>query len=62
MSILVDKICCKDAHQEIDNIWYIAKPLKIKSIKNFLRNIKDSFRVLSGKSFAVHYKSDENEK
>lgn len=63
MSILLDKLL-KEADtsttvQTKDLKWYIAKPLTFYSIKSFFNRLKDSIRVLLGKSFAVHYKQDE---
>lgn len=45
--------------EEIDGKLYYAKPSKYRNYKLKYR-IKDAIRVLCGKSFAVHYKSDEN--
>jgi hypothetical protein len=63
MSILLDKLL-KEADvsttaQEKNLKWYIAKPLPFYSLKTKLKRIKDGLRVVSGKSFAVHYKEDE---
>jgi hypothetical protein len=63
MSILIDKF-----YKEADNSnlsqakdlkWYLAKPIPFKSLKTTLKRIGDGFRVINGKSFAVHYKQDE---
>jgi len=63
MSILIDKL-----YKEADNSnlsqakdlkWYLAKPTPFKSLKITLKRIGDGFRVINGKSFAVHYKQDE---
>lgn len=63
MSILLDKLL-KEADtstttQVKDLKWYIAKPLPFYSLKTKIQRIKDGLRVVSGKSFAVHYKEDE---
>ena len=63
MSILIDKLL-KEANTNItaqakDLKWYLAKPVPFKSLKTTLKRIKDGFRVINGKSFAVHYKVDE---
>jgi hypothetical protein len=39
--------------------WYIAKPLKSGSILSKLMKVYSAWLVLTGKSFAVHYKEDE---
>ncbi len=57
MSKLIDTIN-NDNQAEINGRWYIAKPHGILFIR--LR-IKDAWRILLGKSIAVHYKEDENE-
>jgi hypothetical protein len=63
MSILLDKLI-KELNTSItsqakDLKWYLAKPTPFKSIKTTLNRIKDGFKVINGKSFAVHYKQDE---
>jgi hypothetical protein len=63
MSILIDKFY-KEADnsnlsQSKDLKWYLAKPIPFKSLKTTLKRIGDGFRVINGKSFAVHYKQDE---
>ncbi len=63
MSILLDKLL-KEADtsttaQAKDLKWYISKPLPFYSLTTKLQRIKDGFRVMNGKSFAVHYKEDE---
>ncbi len=62
MSILLDKLLkeadTSNTTQAKDLKWYIAKPLPY-SLKTKLKRIKDGFRVINGKSFAVHYKDDE---
>lgn len=42
--------------------WYIAKPLKSSSILSKLMRVYSAWLVLTGKSFAVHYKEDEEGK
>jgi hypothetical protein len=42
-----------------DTKWYIAKPVPFYGIPTKWQCIKDGFRVMRGKSFAVHYKEDE---
>lgn len=37
--------------------WYVAKTITFFSLRRFV----DAWRVLCGKSFAVHYKADEGE-
>ena len=67
MSVLLDKILDDDGRDRISvNIngrYYIAKCMRVRSLKKDIKfvfnNIKDSLRVLRGKSFAVHYKEDE---
>lgn len=63
MSILIDKLL-KEANTNVtaqakDLKWYLAKPIPFKSLKTTLKRIGDGFRVINGKSFAVHYKQDE---
>lgn len=63
MSVLVDKLIKEhyvtNTEQLKDFNWYISKPLGINSIKKLSYRIKDAIRIIQGKSFAVHYKSDE---
>lgn len=62
MSILIDELIKNDfdnMSESYDGKWYIASPLKFRSIFIYLINFKDALRVLRGKSFAVHYKEDE---
>jgi len=66
MSILIDKLLSdkKDYpttnNGELNGRWFIAKPLGpslyTKEIKN---RFKDAYRIIIGKSFAVHYREDE---
>ena len=64
MSILLDKLLkemdTSNMAQSNDLKWYIAKPIPFYSLKTKIQRIKDGFRVMIGKSFAVHYKEDEN--
>jgi len=60
MSILIDKLISSDiVKTEIDEKWYIAKPMGIFSLMD---RIKGSYRILNGSSRAFHYKSDEKNK
>ena len=67
MSILIDNLIYSNnenkAMQCVElngvNIWVIAKPYTYFTVQEFLRRIKDCFRILTFKSFAVHYFSDE---
>lgn len=61
MSILIDKFIeiSKNRAVEIDKKWYIAKPISYFSYIELPGKIKDAYRVLVGKSIAVHYKEDE---
>lgn len=63
MSILIDKLLKETDNsvtsQAKDLKWYIAKPISFKSLRTTLKRISDGFRVMNGKSFAVHYKQDE---
>lgn len=66
MSILIDNFVKENfssaapfAQVKYDNVWYLAKPVPYTGYKAFLRSLKDSFKVLTGKAFAVHYKKDE---
>ena len=63
MSILIDEVTVLTRNQNTykhKNLkWYIAKPIPFNSIKNRIKSIKDAYRVIIGKSFAVHYKVDE---
>lgn len=61
-SVLLDDIFKNEKYVntnlvEIGNNWYIAKP--IGNYHNFFRRIIASYRVLIGKSMAVHYKETE---
>jgi len=63
MSRLIDELIKETDNgitaQAKDLKWYFAKPLPFYSIKTKLKRILDGFRVMNGKSFAVHYKVDE---
>ena len=53
--MLIDSIT--DENQvRIDDKWYISRPY---GVMFFRLRIKDAWRVLLGKSIAVHYKEDE---
>jgi len=60
MSKLIDDILsyhlCK--YTDSKGNWWIARPLNKKPIK---KRIIDAFRVLRGRSFACHYKQDEED-
>lgn len=58
MSKLIDIICRSDSpiYTDENGDWWIAKP---SGKKPLMRRIKDACRVLTGKSFACHYKQDE---
>ena len=62
MSRLIDSFL-KEEHNttltQIDLKWYIAKPISFYSLNTFLNRLKDGLRVIRGKSFALHYKEDE---
>jgi len=65
MSVLLDCLfeqqkLFKTNCQEIDGQWYCAKFLSSLLGNHFLKHrIKNAWRVLKGKSFAVHFKTDE---
>ena len=68
MSILIDTVVYN--HTPVtekamgnDGKWYIAKSMVFVSFREFISRFGDAWRVITGKSFAVHYKVDEkNEK
>ena len=64
MSKLIDEVTKSGilstwAQNPKDGKWYIAKPLPFYGINEIFNRIKDAGRVISGKSFAVHYKEDD---
>ena len=63
MSILIDNLLKKEntfsSFKRVDSMFYMAKPIPFYSYKTVLNRIKDGFRVMTGRSFAVHYKEDE---
>lgn len=63
MSILIDEMIEGEMNgaqtQHIDGRWYVSKGLRLFTYKTIFRRIKDAYRVLVGKSIAVHYKEDE---
>ena len=65
MSVLIDKVVetlsegPQNREQGKDGNWYFAKSLPYYSWKHTLMRVKDVWRVLVGKSIAVHYKRDE---
>lgn len=45
---------------QVDGEWYIAKPISYDRQFVPLQNrLRDALRVLTGRSFAVHFKQDE---
>ena len=62
MSILIDELLneeCDPTLTLINSKFYVAKPIPFYSIYTFINRIKDGFKVMLGKAFAVHYKEDE---
>ena len=60
MSVLIDELFKEErVFTHIDTKWYVAKPILFYSIKTLLNRVRDAIRVIRGKSFAVHYKEDE---
>jgi len=67
VSLLVDELLDSNmrgcSHIQIDGRWYIAKGMNLlglfPNIDRFKNRVIDAIRVLTGKSFAVHYKEDE---
>lgn len=70
MSILIDEFITKTKESNITegiNLgdgagtkWYIAKPLQPSlTPKKLLERIQDAWRIITGRSFAVHYMRDE---
>jgi hypothetical protein len=60
MSILLDELLKEERIMTyIEPRWYMAKPIPYYSIKTLLNRVRDAIRVIRGKSFAVHYKEDE---
>ncbi len=60
MSKLID-ILLKEKHETFGARGFLSKPLPLYTIQEKLKRIKNAIRVLFGKSFAVHYKIDEQE-
>jgi len=58
MSILIDELIenSKSTKIEINNKWYVAKPLGKKS---FIQRYRDAIMVLWGNAQAFHYFEDE---
>ena len=64
MSLLIDELLKEESNPtltQIDSKFYVAKPIPFYSIFTFIDRIKDGVRVMRGKSFAVHYKEDEQQ-
>lgn len=61
MSILIDELLeLRTQNQEINGKWYIAKPIDVDfGIATKIHRLKDTYRVLTGKSKAYHFKEDE---
>ena len=60
MSVLIDNLIgYATVNQEIDGKWYIAKTYDLQGFVGLIHRIKDSYRVLIGKSRAYHFKEDE---
>lgn len=64
MSILVDDLlqvyspAGTPCYRRVGDKQYIAKPCDFYGFSTLVRRVKDSFRVLFGKSFAYHYYED----
>lgn len=59
MSILIDNLKEQfNTNKEIDGKWYVAKCFSNDSL---LYRLKDAWKILTNKAFAVHYKEDEIE-
>lgn len=44
---------------EIGGLWYASKPLEYFTFPLLWSRMKDCWRILRGRSFAVHYKVDD---
>lgn len=60
MSVLIDRVI--DSYKEgptkeIKGYWFVAKPLGMHT--SFIDKLIDCYRILIGKSFAIHFKQDE---
>lgn len=57
MSTLIDDLKEQfNTNKEVEGKWYVAKCLGSYSL---LYRLKDAWKVLTKKAFAVHYKEDE---
>jgi len=58
MSVLIDELIenPKSINTEINNKWYVAKPLGKES---FIQRYRDAIMVLWGNAQAFHYFEDE---
>ena len=70
MSKIIDEYILKEKESQITEgidmcdgagtKWYIAKPLQPSlTPKKLLERIQDAWRIITGRSFAVHYMRDE---
>ncbi len=64
MSQLIDSIVMRaetfteTQSEELPGRWFVAKPISLFSLRYRLR---DAWRVLRGKAFAVHYARDSTD-
>jgi len=62
-NILIDELFhilnANTEHSNFNGMWFISKPVLGFGIFKFRRRLKVAWRVLTGKSFAVHFKEDE---
>lgn len=61
MSILIDRLIFDHTKTQVNKKWYCAKPESLLDVKTILNRVKDSFRVLRGTSFAVHFAEDSEQ-
>lgn len=55
MSRLIDTLN-RETCKCFNGKWYIAKPIGKDSLKS---RIRDSFKILTGKAIAIHFREDE---
>lgn len=65
MSILIDKIINNNLNRnlvEINNKWYIARPLKDGRkwrLSTTIQKIKNCYRIITDRGLVIHFKQDE---
>ena len=65
MSVLIDYFVKQNSefvsYTHLNGKYYLAKPVRLVTVRTFWFRIRDGWRVLVGSSFAVHYADDSTD-